>query len=244
MKFLAIAIKHLIEHGADHLAIQRFVDEMAQEGGGELPLTPRQGNDYEAMFPSKEARRAFEYRQRKRDASVTRRDESVTNVTASPSPSSPYDNKNSSTPSNPILTPLPLKKESRARRLPEDWQPSEGLLSSKPIQKLGLPREVLSFETEAFRDHFLGNGRRMIDWNRTWSNWMREAVRRRSRAGGGPRKSETAEGFNRAFSRIRAHAATVSDPQPTNVVDLSEVRRGGEGVSDPPCDVEPSNGCG
>jgi hypothetical protein len=106
--------------------------------------------------------------------------ESVLIKTGDPSPSPPYDNKNS-TPLNPIPTPLPLKKEERARRLPENWEPSEGLLSSKHIQKLGLPREVLSFETEAFRDYWLGNGRRMIDWDRTWSNWMREAVRRRSR---------------------------------------------------------------
>jgi hypothetical protein len=157
---------------------------------GGLPLTPRQDDDYESMFPSKEAKRAFEYRQRKRDASVTKRDESVTNVTkrdesvtgvTHPSPSSPYDNKNSSTPSNPILTPLPLKKENRAKRLPEGWQPSEGLFSSKEVQKLGLPREVLNFETEAFRDHFLGNGARKIDWDRTWKNWMREAKRRQSR---------------------------------------------------------------
>jgi hypothetical protein len=152
---------------------------MASMGG--KPGTPRQDDDYESMFPSKEARRAFEYRQRKRDASVTMRDESVTNVTV-PSPSPPYDNKNSSTPLNPIPnSPTPQKREERAKRLPEDWQPSESLLSSRPIQKLGLPREVLIFETEAFRDHWLGNGRRMIDWNRTFMNWMREAVRRRTR---------------------------------------------------------------
>jgi hypothetical protein len=59
-----------------------------------------------------------------------------------------------------------------------------------------------------------------------------------------PKPNPTADGFNRAFARIRAHAAATSDREPTNVVDLSEVRRGGEGVSDPPCDVEPSNGCG
>jgi hypothetical protein len=59
-----------------------------------------------------------------------------------------------------------------------------------------------------------------------------------------PKPNPTADGFNRAFARIRAHAAATSDQEPTNVVDLSEVRRGGEGVSDPPCDVEPSNGCG
>jgi hypothetical protein len=238
---LQIALEYMFALGASNDEIMEFVGryEAARHSGG-LPLTPRQ--DYEGMFPTKAAKHSFEYRQRQRgltkpDANLTKPDE----PSAAPSPSSPYDNKNSSTPSNPILTPLPLKKEERAKRLPLDWQPSEGLLSSKPIQKLGLPREVLSFETEAFRDHFLGNGRRMIDWDRTWSNWMREAVRRRSRGGGGPRKGETAEGFNRAFSRIRAHAATSSDQEPTNVVDLSEVRRGSEGVSSPPCDVEPSN---
>jgi uncharacterized protein YdaU (DUF1376 family) len=59
-----------------------------------------------------------------------------------------------------------------------------------------------------------------------------------------PKPNPTADGFNRAFARIRAHAAATSNQEPTNVVDLSEVRRGGEGVSDPPCDVEPSNGRG
>jgi hypothetical protein len=59
-----------------------------------------------------------------------------------------------------------------------------------------------------------------------------------------PKPNPTADGFNRAFARIRAHAAATSDQEQTNVVDLSEVRRGGEGVSDPPCDVEPSNGRG
>jgi hypothetical protein len=165
MKFLAIAIKHLIEHGADHLSIQRFVEEMAQEGGGELPLTPRQ-------------ERNQRYRLKKRLQASS----SVLSETGEPSPSSPYDNKNS-TPSNPIQTPLPPKpkREDRAKRLPEDWQPSEGLLSSKTVQKLGLPREVLTFETEAFRDFFRGNGRRMINWDLTWTNWMREALRRSKR---------------------------------------------------------------
>jgi hypothetical protein len=193
---IAIALRHMFAAGMDNSAIMAAVAEMETFLGG-LPLTPRQDDDYESMFPSKEAKRAFEYRQRKRDASVTKRDESVTKRDASvtnvtkrdesvttvtpPSPSSPYDNKNSSTPSNPILTPLPLKKENRAKRLPEDWQPSEGLFSSKEVQNLGLPREVLNFETEAFRDHFLGNGARKIDWDRTWKNWMREAKRRQSR---------------------------------------------------------------
>jgi hypothetical protein len=134
---------------------------MASMGG--MPQTPRQERN----------KRYYENKRLKAS-------ETVLIKTPDPSPSSPYDNKNS-TPSNPILAPLPPKREDRAKRLPQDWQPSESLLSSKPIQKLGLPREVLSFETEAFRDHFLGNGRRMIEWDRAWSNWMREAKRRQSR---------------------------------------------------------------
>jgi hypothetical protein len=59
MKFLAIAIKHLIEHGADPLAIQRFVDEMAREGGSYVPETdPRTYRD------SYEADRKRAYRQK------------------------------------------------------------------------------------------------------------------------------------------------------------------------------------
>jgi hypothetical protein len=59
-----------------------------------------------------------------------------------------------------------------------------------------------------------------------------------------PKPNPTADGFNRAFARIRAHAEAISDQETTNVVDLSEVRRGGDGFSGPPCDTEPSNGCG
>jgi hypothetical protein len=128
---------------------------------GERPLTPRQ-----------ERNRRYYGR--------LKASETVLIKTDVLSPCPPYD-KNNSTPLSPISTPLPLKKEERAKRLPEDWLPSESLLSSETVQKLGLPREVLSFETEAFRDHFLGNGGRKINWDRAWMNWMREALRRRSR---------------------------------------------------------------
>jgi hypothetical protein len=166
---LRIALEYMFALGASNDEIMEFVGryEAAHHSGG-VPQTPRQERN----------KRYYENKRLKAS-------ETVLIKTPDPSPSSPYDNKNSSTPSNPILTPLPPKtREERAKRLPEDWQPSEGLLSSKPIQKLGLPREVLMFETEAFRDHFLGNGRRMIDWNKAWSNWMREALRRSNRGRG------------------------------------------------------------
>jgi hypothetical protein len=159
---IAIALRHMFAAGMDNSAIMAAVAEMEAFLGG-LPLTPRQARN-----------------QRYYDTKRLKASESVLIKTDDPSPFPPYD-KNNSTPPNPILTPLPLKKENRAKRLPEDWQPSEGLFSSKEVQKLGLPREVLSFETEAFRDHFLGNGVRKIDWDRTWKNWMREAKRRQSR---------------------------------------------------------------
>jgi hypothetical protein len=146
-----------------HVLVTELVAVCFMASMGGRPGTPRQDRN----------KRYYENKRLKAS-------ESVLIKTGASSLSPPYDNKNS-TPLNPISTPLPLKKEERAKRLPEDWEPSEGLFSSKEIQKLGLPREVLSFETEAFRDHFLGNGVRKIDWNRTWKNWMRESLRRSKR---------------------------------------------------------------
>jgi hypothetical protein len=210
---IAAALKHMFAAGMSQEQILAAVEDMELSGG--LPLTPRQ-----------ERNRRYYKRLKASETVLVKTDD--------PSPSPPYDNKNSSTPLNPIVTPLPPKREDRARRLPLDWQPSEGLLSSKHIQKLGLPGEVLSFETESFRDYFLGNGRRMIDWNRAWSNWMREALRRRGR--GQPQKSNTRQGFERAFDRARKHDAA-SDTG--NVVPFSEVSGRGQEVHSAPCDTEP-----
>jgi hypothetical protein len=85
--------------------------------------------------------------------------------------------------SNPPVSPDTLRvstPKQRGSRLDPDYQPSENLFN-KARENFGLSTEVLKFETEGFRDHFLAqSGPRAVklDWDRTWMNWMREAKRR------------------------------------------------------------------
>lgn len=101
----------------------------------------------------------------------------------------PHPLKKTITPPNEAKASLPpervLPKATRGARLPQDWHPDEALWAWAQ-DRLALTPEVLRFETGAFRDHFWGApGQKgvKLDWNRTWKNWMREAVRRRGRAG-------------------------------------------------------------
>lgn len=72
-------------------------------------------------------------------------------------------------------------KVTQGSRLPEDWNPSECLWSWGK-EKLSEP--VLRFETAAFKDFWHakpGASGKKLDWDKTWKNWVREAVRRRER---------------------------------------------------------------
>lgn len=58
---------------------------------------------------------------------------------------------------------------SRARRLPDDWEPSEELLT----WALGkYPTVDTRQQTELFKNHFLANGKTMLTWDRAWMNWI------------------------------------------------------------------------
>lgn len=86
-----------------------------------------------------------------------------------------------------VSLPPPPSKTNRGTRLSQDWSPPEPLWQ-KAVADLGLAEDVLRFETSAFRDHFVaktGTGATKLDWGRAWMNWMREALRRRSRGQGG-----------------------------------------------------------
>ena len=121
------------------------------------------------------------------DATVT----NVTSVTQKEKENPPYPlkkNKNLKNNNTPNEASLHTPKAKRGTRLPHEWNPPEGLwLFGR--EKLGLSDEVLKFETGAFRDHFWGaSGQRgvKINWESTWKNWMREAIRR-GRGHGPPR---------------------------------------------------------
>jgi hypothetical protein len=150
MKFLAIAIKHLIEHGADPLAIQRFVDEMAREGGSGVPPT-----DYRTY--ERERKRAY-----REELSRTVPDSGDIKEST---PIPPKENNIN------IYTPMKAKKGSR---LPEGWQPSLETLSY--ADKLGCSAAEIASMAEDFRLWaYSASGQVSIkrDWESAFKGWMR-----------------------------------------------------------------------
>lgn len=68
-------------------------------------------------------------------------------------------------------------RDGRAKRLPTGWEPSTALVSWATEDPSGPGWNMFDVkrETEKFCDHFLANGKRMIDWDRAWKNWIRRA---------------------------------------------------------------------
>lgn len=114
----------------------------------------------------------------------------VTSVTQKENPPHPQ-KKNTNTPNEAkaSLPPNPVQTK-RGTRLPSDWKPPENLWDWGKAD-LGLSDETMRFETSAFRDHFCAAPQAKglkLNWNSTWKNWMREAVRRRGKGHGPPAK--------------------------------------------------------
>ena len=78
--------------------------------------------------------------------------------------------------STSTTTTIKKKKEGEARkrahRLPDDWVPTDKLLTWAAGK---VPNVNTTYETEKFKDYFIGKGRTYVDWGRTWQNWMRKA---------------------------------------------------------------------
>jgi hypothetical protein len=65
-------------------------------------------------------------------------------------------------------------EKARRTRLAEDWQPSErnfGFAIQCGLSAEDIPREVLKF-----KNHHIGKGTVMLDWDRAWQNWCLRAV--------------------------------------------------------------------
>lgn len=68
------------------------------------------------------------------------------------------------------------RKVATAVALPEDWAPTEKMLTDA-MAKYGLTRAAVEFETfEQFREYWNANGRFMKDWNATWRKWIAKAA--------------------------------------------------------------------
>ena len=59
----------------------------------------------------------------------------------------------------------------RATQVPANWQPTaDGVAYAKA-------RGLTPADVEHFRDHYRSQGKPMLDWDLTWKNWCRNAVR-------------------------------------------------------------------
>ena len=63
---------------------------------------------------------------------------------------------------------LTESKQKRKCQLPEDWKPNENHSRIAAEHSKNLQREA-----EMFRDHFLGKGVPMANWDLTFNNWLR-----------------------------------------------------------------------
>lgn len=189
-------------------------------------------------FPTNGAKRAYEYRQRKRDAGVTKRDESVTKRDARHT-DEVYILNNKTFSSEKVNKKQKTNTSAKAipSRLRDDWEPSLALIEW--ARRKEYAAEFVAYETERFKNWAFGRGVTRSDWDACWRNWlMRNWEERKPQQ----RKSGMAEALDRVVERAKQHDARAGSQG--NVVDLSEVRERGQVISGAPCDVESSSGDG
>lgn len=66
----------------------------------------------------------------------------------------------------------PLSAVSRKTRLRADWQPSDTILETVAEK---YPLVDITYESERFVNYWISTGTPMLDWGRTWQNWMLRA---------------------------------------------------------------------
>lgn len=103
-------------------------------------------------------------------------------------------------------TPTRQRRAKRAPRtraqLPEGWRPGDAL-RQWTIDHIRKCQSGVSagHELEKFRDHWKATGEPKADWDATWRNWIREAIRREGK-GNGTQRSNSRQGPARS-SAIR-----------------------------------------
>lgn len=73
-------------------------------------------------------------------------------------------------------SPLESPQGDRAKKafcLPKDWEPNQELLTWA-LDKY--PTVETRQQTERFKNHFIANGKRMVDWDRAWQNWIARSL--------------------------------------------------------------------
>ena len=135
-------------------------------------------------------------------------EEEVTNASTSPSVGG------SGGDASQQAAPPEKEKPKQGRRLPDDWTPAETsrrrLLDKYP----GRPRDWWLTETDKFRNHFLamsGSRARKLDWDRTWENWIHEAVSRNTPRNGVAAPQAGGSTSDRRFQDTQALKSTAPD---------------------------------
>ena len=92
-----------------------------------------------------------------------------------------------------------IDRDTRAKRLPSNWQPSESDLEF--ASKLG----VGSDEVSAFKDYWLAKPKdnTKLDWSATWRNWCRRAKPQSTRT---PPTKEKNDEWKLAVAKLRERA--------------------------------------
>lgn len=103
------------------------------------------------------------------------------------------------------------ERESRAKarpprktQLPSDWWPSDGEIDFARTT-LGSPERV-DVEIEKFRDYWIGVGKPMANWGRTFRNWVRRAKEFSANAEVRYAKELRRAESDRALAKLRAFA--------------------------------------
>jgi hypothetical protein len=91
------------------------------------------------------------------------------------------------------------QKTDRKRKLPDDWKPKAQHHTIASELGVDLVREL-----EKFLDHCKANAWRKVDWDATFSNWLRTAGERQRRIlPAGPRDSRADAQLKRQLERVR-----------------------------------------
>lgn len=72
----------------------------------------------------------------------------------------------------PPLSPLegePKQKAQRKTKIAENWEPKQELIDWALAKDATVD---IQYQSELFRNHFLANGKTMLDWDRAWQTWI------------------------------------------------------------------------
>ena len=85
-------------------------------------------------------------------------------------------------PDDKHLLDTDVSKRKRARRLSEDWNPTER--DTNEAFQMGLTIQEIDNEAAKFRDYWIaksGKDATKLDWSATWRNWIRRVVESRGK---------------------------------------------------------------